>query len=498
MEGSVHKLYSWDKEANLFDCDRFIINLQPEFLEFLKNEGNLKKNIENLTTVDILRISTRSHEYQHYLNIIGTPVGIYDTLIRFASLAQISFLLNLYIYKRDKVYLPFLKHMDDDPTISFTYKLSEALTSYLYGKPDIEDLEGIDYIDNAKLELFFCSKLFDITRVESTFPGFILKFKKDGEITSEYVPIGLHTILEGFSRINQDITLLGKLSFEQFWKPYENRMADGNFTAYYILQFYARNLLDGLNSLQIDTIVCLSFYFSLMCLRPINQWPFSPCFCVNFKDHIDEEAENFFSNLSHPGFTFLDAFYALKEIAKEEGGVPTDRKGVTNLIKKTCERIGCLPINFLYKEFETFLAFAIDKLCPMNFYEFPFAKHYFNISLKLMEKAKDNVYDFIFHPWTLISKTKVPITPMVFCEKYIINPGSDKLDWFHYSSIMDQFFNKKRIICPEKIFFGTNKHCKNDKDCSLDRVDYPYSKCEDNFIKDINGTIGDVTKLLPS
>ena len=168
------------------------------------------------------------------------------------------------------------------------------------------------------------------------------------------------------------------------------------------------------------------------------------------------------------------------------------------MIGKTCERIGCRPINFLYKAFEEFLKAVIYKLFPIEISAYPFAKHYFEISLELMKNAQENLYNFIFNPSWFEQKSKIRLIPPIFQGKFTNEHDPQKNDWLLYSNIMEQFFHKKRIFCSHKILYGTNWHCKNDKECSLDRVDYPYSKCEDVFIELLNDVIGDVKKLVPS
>ena len=194
----------------------------------------------------------------------------------------------------------------------------------------------------------------------------------------------------------------------------------------------------------------------------------------------------------------IDSFFALKEIAKENGGIPISEKEIKRPIRQACERIGCRPINYLYEVFEEFLKSVVYKLFPIEIRTYPFAKHYFEIAFKVMKNARENPYDFILFPTEFAQKSKVSIIPPVFKGKFTTDYDPAKNDWLLFTNVMEQFFNKKRIFCSHKILHGTNWHCKNDSECSVDKVDYPYSKCEDVFLKLLNDVLGDVRKLVPS
>jgi len=267
---------------------------------------------------------------------------------------------------------------------------------------------------------------------------------------------------------------------------------------YYILWFFMLNQLDGLKINEIYTIACLSFYLSLMFVNPINQ-AHSNIFGFYGRATSElEKTEQFLQELNHPGQSFLDVFFALKEIVSEKGGLSFKANDIKSFLNQVCERRGYREIDFLYKAFGLFLDGVVHKLMPIEFQTFPFAKHYADISLDLLDKAKDNLFDYIFFPTELAEKTKTPLIPSTFKGQYVNEVTPEKNDWLLFSNILEQFFHKKRIYCSHKILYGTNWHCKNDKECSLTRVDYPYSKCEEPFIGLLNGVLGDVNKLASS
>jgi hypothetical protein len=304
------------------------------------------------------------------------------------------------------------------------------------------------------------------------------------------MPIGLYSILEGFARLNQDRQLMQQTGAKKFVEQYLKRKENKAFTVYYLLDSYAYNILYGLELNEIFTILYLSFYFSLVCIRPINQWPYDIFgFYGTAKKEVDDKMEQFLSNLSHPGYTFLDVLFTLKDLAAEGEKISRDKKCIMHLMQKVCERIGCRPVNFLYELFGSFLEKTINNQFPIEFHDYPFAKYYLTSSLQLMKAAAKDPYVFMFYPWQILEETG--LMPMVFTGKYIINHDTSKYDWFLFSNIMDQFLHKKRIFCHDKIYFGANTDCKNNADCSVDKTDYPYSKCEDDFLKLINWAIGD-------
>lgn len=494
MDSTNHKLYSLDDVETFFDYKRFFVKLPQDLLPPTKNKEKIK-------TEELYKLATRVHEYQHYYNIIGTPMGIYDTLVRFSCMTEITFSVRRFIRKQQKVRLPFEQYLNEFPTAAFVYRLSKAMTAFFYCIPKGTALEGIKYIDKMGVTEWECENLWKATgdKIRKSFPSLVLKLNKNGTTKHEYIPIGLSPILEGFSRIIQDHHILSFLPAKQYAEILNKRMVNSDYTPYYILFSYAYNKLNGLNFSEIEMIVALSFYLSLMFLKPISQLSdfygfYGVCLC----DHLDERAVNFISSLEHPGHTFLKALFALKEIAEEKGGVPLHKKEIANLLNQTCDRMDIPPVRVLYSRFESFLNILINKIKHYGFQEYPFAKHYFEISYKFMKTAKNNLYDSIFAPGILARDKNAQLRPMIFCGDIVSNYHDDKYDWLYFTSIMDQFLHKKRIFCPDKFIWGRNSACKNDKECSFDKIDYPYSKCESDFIDMINIVLGDANKLIPS
>ena len=500
--GRHHKLHNFERKRDFFDCDRFIIKLQHDI--GLDEFRNLTAEPSSNNSVDPFALSQSStflHEVQHYVNLVGTPLGIYDALLRFTCLTQISFYLRTFSGKGKKLKLPFEENMDEYPIIASTYALSTALTSYLYGDFNRSGLQGIDYITKTKLREIECDELYKATqgKVKRGSPTLVISFNKDGKKSLKYMPIGLLSILEGFARLNQDMHIKKYQRPELYEKDYLKRMGDKEYTLYYILKYYANSLLDGLELREQEIMILISFYLSLLCLRPINQWPYIVySYFGLYEEFLNEQVEQFLSNLSHPGQTFIDALFALKEIAREKGGIPLDKEGIIHLINETGERIGCRSVKFLYERFSLFLRTVIKNGFPIGPSAHSYTNHYFEISLSLMEAAAYNPYDFILHPWELLSNLNLPMKPMVIGkEYYITDREGHKTDWFLFSYIIKQFFEKKRIFCYNKIIFGRNAQCAHDKECSLDKIDYPYSNCDKDFIEMINWVVGDVNKLSP-
>jgi hypothetical protein len=496
------KLFDFEGKIDLFDQYRFYIKLSHEEMfspdtSQTEDEGDLGK----IDPLEQTKIGTFLHENQHYLNFIGTPVGIYDSMIRVACLTQISILVRAFPRSLDKLKTPFAKNLSEYPVFAGIYNLAEAVSSYFFCPLQNIALHSINNTNNFDLVNYECNQLYTATqkKILKKFPVLVVNTNNDGNKLPRYVPIGLQAILEGFARLNQDLYFKRVMPPDQYAKEYEERLQTEKYTLYYLLQNCATYFLQGLDSKEIETIVLLSFYFSLICIGPINQEPFNRLgYWGRDGSGIDDKVEHFLSNLSHPGYTFFKTLKALKEIAKEDGGVSTNAKDIMKLLNKVCERIGCRPIGYLYQSFSLSLESIIDNFFPIELETYPFAKHYFKVSLELMKQAADNPYDFIYYPWEILNKLKSDYGALIFRGKYVMNYNQEKFDWFIFSDIMRQFFTKKRIFCPEKRIYGTNKHCKNDRECSLDKNYYPYSKCEDYFIDKINGVLGDVNKLVSS
>ena len=93
--------------------------------------------------------------------------------------------------------------------------------------------------------------------------------------------------------------------------------------------------------------------------------------------------EQFLSNLSHPGYTFLDVLFTLKDLAAEGEKISRDKKCIMHLMQKVCERIGCRPVNFLYELFGSFLEKTINifpqYISALLFLMFLFPELYFQL-----------------------------------------------------------------------------------------------------------------------
>jgi hypothetical protein len=355
---------------------------------------------------------------------------------------------------------------------------------------------GLQYIDNFKITEEYPADMYLLTRgrLQNSFPALFVTFKKDGKVTQHYIPIGLFAILEGFSRTMQDHYLLHYFPVEKVYKNNDEIMSEPKYLPYYILRYFALSHLGGLEKGESNAILLSSFYLALHYLKPI--------FCKQELFRFDleicrAETEQFLSKITHPGHIFFESFFTMKEIVEKKGGIEPGEKGIDNLIHRACAQMDIPPLDLQCDVFrECFMRILSNY--PLEFREFPFGTHFFNIALKLMRVAKDNIYDFMLFPSLVAEKVGNSINPLSIKGDYCTEASSEKTEWLIFYTIMEQFFHRKRIFCIDKFLFGKNPHCKNDGECSLDKIDYPYSKCDEVSIGVINRVVGNVKKLVPS
>ena len=502
MEAPSNKLYSFDDNvinACYFDYRKFYIQTPPYsfFKEFYKEVSSSISASCNPS--EILQSGHFFHEFSHYMHLIGTPVCIFDNLLSIISQIRISrYVKSLASSNINKICLPFYKYINENPEfLKSDYLLFRGVTSYLYcfydqsNMPGLENTKRMKFLDNYSANLFRYTQ----ATLQKSFIAFRVTFEVEGKITKKLIPIGLYSILEGFASLIQEHLLLRYLPAEKIYRNVDDIVQDGKRIPYYVLRYYAHQKLNGLKKGDFGAIFAGALYLSLMNLNPIfYKNTFSP---IDMKE-FEEQTVEFLTQLSHPSQTFFNAFFTLKDIVEEQGGVAPGEKGVIDLINKACERMDMPPLDSIYEVFSNFLRKMLNEFYSLEFKEFYFAKHYFELGLEVMKVAKENPYDFMVFPTGVAEKVGEKITPFAIKGIYSTKASPEKIRWYLFFNIMEQFLHKKRIFCHDKYVSGTNKHCRNDKECTVDKIDYPYSKCEKTFLDLLKDFLGDFSKLVPS
>jgi hypothetical protein len=357
--------------------------------------------------------------------------------------------------------------------------------------PGLENTKRMKFLENYSVNLFKYSQ----GNLEKNIIVFLVTFKFEGKLIKQFVPIGLYSIFEGFTSLIQEHLLLHYLPAEKTYRNVDDIVQDGKRIPYYVLRYYAHQKLNGLKKGDFGAIFAGALYLSLMNLNPIfYKNIFSP---IDMNEN-EEQTMEFLTQLNHPSQTFFKAFFTLKDIVEEQGGVAPGEKGVVDLINKACERMDMPPLDIIYEVFSNFLRQMLNEFYSLEFKEFYFVKHYFELGLEVMKVAKENPYDFIVFPTEIGEKVGEKITPFSIKGIYSTKASPEKIHWYLYFTIMEQFLHQKRIFCHDKYVSGTNKHCKNDTECTVDKIDYPYSKCEKAFLDLLKYFLGDFRNLVPS
>ena len=88
----------------------------------------------------------------------------------------------------------------------------------------------------------------------------------------------------------------------------------------------------------------------------------------------------------------------------------------------------------------------------VQFLSFPFIKYFFEISLKVVEKAEKDIITFLRNPIVYLEEQ-----PFIMVGKGIHKDSSkESVQYLDFSSIIEQLLFKKRIFCFQKYLFGSN------------------------------------------
>jgi hypothetical protein len=235
-------------------------------------------------------------------------------------------------------------------------------------------------------------------------------------------------------------------------------------------------------------ILIAAFYISMMYLEPIScQSKKEHYWGLNYKTANDEE---FIFNLMHPGETFLRALDSMRKVLKS-----VKKPHLIDLLDLTCKEMKIPSVKEMNRNLRIFLHKTAE-VCSLALPNYPFLKYFLEVSIDILEKTEDEEDLAIF---LLRPNLNLKYIPCTISDDRIIRKGSkDNEVLIEESSIIDQLLKKRRIFCSPKNFFGNNPNCKNDKECSIKKENYPYSKCEDGFLGVLEHVVGDVNKLVPS
>ena len=138
------------------------------------------------------------------------------------------------------------------------------------------------------------------------------------------------------------------------------------------------------------------------------------------------------------------------------------------------------------KKFEREIAKRLSKLTGKEFLRVPMSGG-FSTSFKT-RTLKGDVFSEAEDYKDVVVECKIRKNPIKILKKL----NAKQIEDTYYILL------KKRIFCFQKYLIGTNPSCENNGECSLDKEDYSYSKCDEVFINSLNKYLGDVNKLVPS
>ena len=468
---------------NYFDLSKILIFLnRPHDIDALR-KGDLKKSANTL--------SSFAHELFHNYLTLSTSFGIYEILLRTAFLIQTSATaINETKDRGTQLRLPFIKDIESFPELKYNYDFLKKFIKYIYPEPLFKLPKGYGTQNIKRIkhrdEHF---KFYDFMNQKTPllYPTFILHFDINGDKKTKYLPIGLQIIQDNFCRIVQDDLLRDVQSKEEYNKDFNFRINNELFLPYYILTHVSAMEFPK-PQLPYFMALRLASYIAMMFLEPISCHPERDFYWgLNLKTADDAE---FITSLTHPGKTFLCALDALKkagESIKEPDSVA--------LMNAACEEMRIPSVKEMNDNMKAFL-YRIKGLSTTVLRNYPFLKHFIEISLEILKitEHERDLAIFLLRP----SLNLKYIPSIVSDDRYIKKGNIDNEVLVEESSIIEQFLLEKRIFCSPKKFFGSNPRCENDKDCSIDKVDFPYSKCENDFLGVLEHVVGDVNKLVPS
>jgi len=502
MSVPSRKLYAFDKSLVndcYFDLDRFYIRTPPRDSLTKAYRTASSTDSSQYDPIDIYETGHFLHELNHYMHQIGTPVCLFNNLLCTTSLIQISHYIKSFTsLEKRQVKLPLYDHMDEYPeSITSSYSLSRAITSFMYCPFKTKGMFGIKYINKIKSIQKYSADLHFIThgRVQNPFVVFVLAFNKNSRSIVRQVPIGLSGILEELASLSQDHFLLHYFPSERTRINTDAIDEDERYLKYYLLRYYTNLKFDGLKKGEFGAIFSAALYLSLVNLDPL--------FHKNSLSKLDlrslhSKSEDLFSVINHPSLTFFDSLDVLKEVINQDGGIERGEKGFLSFINKACKKMDMPPIGKIYDIFSRYLSKSLVDFYRDEFAQYLFTRHYFDLGLKVMSIAKEDPYTFLFFPNEIEKKVGDDLFPFAVKGLHMHKCTPKKIRWYLFSTLMQQLLHGKRIYCSEKYHEGTNSHCENDKECSIDKVDYPYSKCEPLFKEELNYFLGDFNKLIPS